>query len=95
MGLESTHEPERNTPLFDGGAELRPLPADAEAARIVEGQSLRVVGLDAHPLLARSLRALLIRDRVEETRTDPLAAASRVEIEDEDLADPGLDRSGV
>ena len=41
-------------------------------------------------LLARTLGALLLSDCVEQEGADPFAAARRVEVEDEELADARL-----
>jgi hypothetical protein len=61
-----------------------------EATGEVEGKPFPVCGLDAHPLLARALHPLLLRDRVKDERADPFAAARRIEVEHEDFADAGL-----
>jgi hypothetical protein len=88
--VESTHEPERNAAFLGRrGARFGLVPAYIEATGVVEGKSFRVLGLDADPLLARTLGTLLLSDRIEEEGADPFAAARRVEVEDEDLADAG------
>ena len=72
------------------GAPFGSFPAYFEAAGDVEGKSFRVFGLDADPLLAYAPCPLLFGDGVEDERADPFAAARRVEVEHEDLADAGL-----
>src|SRR4029453_12545839 len=77
-------------PVFGRGAPFGPLAVYFEAAGEVEGKPFGVFGLDADPLLARALRPLLLRDRVEDAGADPLAAARWIEVEQEDFADAGL-----
>ena len=77
-------------PFFGRGAPFGPLAVYFEATGEVEGKPFPVFGLDADPLLARALRPLLLRDRVKDERSDPLAAARRIEVEHEDFADAGL-----
>src|SRR5215218_3191942 len=90
LGFEWSHEPERNLAFLGRGAPFGSFPAYFEAAGDVEGKSFPVFGLDADPLLAYAPRPLLLGDRVEDQRADPFAAARRVEVEHEDLADAGL-----
>ena len=76
-------------PFFGRGAPFGPLPVYFEAAGVVEGKSFRVFGFDADPLLACAPRPLLLGDRVEDERADPLAAARWIEVEHEISPTPG------
>ena len=62
------------------------LASNLEPVRLVEGQTLRVLGLDAYPLLARPVRDLQLGDPIEQQCPDSLATPERIEVENEDLA---------
>jgi hypothetical protein len=86
---EWSHEAERNMPFFGRAAPFGPLAVYFEATGEVEGKPFPVFRLDADPLLARALRPLLLRDRLEDERADPLASARRVEVKHEDSPTAG------
>jgi hypothetical protein len=49
-----------------------------EAARLVERQPLRVLRLDADPLLARAVCELLLGDRLEKESADSFPTPDRI-----------------